>query len=539
MNSTAKVNAVPLSRIEIAPPASRIFVILLALYLLILYPILRANRYFNDDLKRALIGHTGWDSNGRPLTTLLMKLLQCYDSALVDISPLTQILAVALLAWIGVLIARRYAIRSPWMAALIAFPLGAQPFYLENLSYKFDSLSMSLALLLALLPILTFANTRRGWWLGVLSLFGSLNFYQPAINAALIFILLDVVIAQLDEAPVRLWLNRLGSRVLQIGLTMLLYQLIVGIHIHGWVGRETQKIHTLDQLPLLVKNATDFYRFIGNAFSQQWWAYYLPLLIVLVAFPLVASIRYALDQRGRHKGWSIALLLGGGVFIPVVALFCMAGPMLLLLTPEFEPRVMMGVGALLVAGLVTMRAALAKWHRSPRWTMAAGCMLAMGMCSLASAYGNALGEQKAYEDRIATGLADDLAELKASQHIQGFLLDGDIGFAPITAHIADAFPMIKVIISPYIASADQFHTTDFLMYYVDGVTNLSRKIDPESQHSHAAMLAHALATRPWRTTTGYSLTVVDNVAVVSLHSAPAQFRAAENLPGARRNHPSL
>lgn len=439
----------------------------MALYVLILYPILRADRYFNDDLKRALVGHTGWDSNGRPLTTLLMKLLQCYDSALVDISPLTQILSIVLLAWIGVLIARHYAIRSPWMAALVTFPLGANPFYLENLSYKFDSLSMSVALLLALLPVLTLGSHRRGWWLGVLSLFASLNFYQPAINVYLIFILLDVVIAQLDDVPVRLWLKKLSFRILQIGLTMLLYQLIVGIHIHGWVGRETQKIHTLGELPLLAKNAASFYGFIGNAFDRQWWAYFLPLLIVIALFPLFTSIRYALMRRAQHAHWRVIVLLVGGIFLPIVAILCVAGPMLLLLTPELEPRVMMGIGALLVTGLITMQAVLARWHRSACWTLAAGCMLAVGMCSLASAYGNALGEQKAYENHIAASLADDLANLKASRNVQGFLLDGDIGFAPITAHVADAFPMITVLISPYIAADDPFHTTDFLMYYVD------------------------------------------------------------------------
>src|SRR5262249_46718944 len=154
-------------------------------------------RYYNDDLKRALIGRTGWDSNGRPLTTLLMKLLQFYDHALIDISPFTQIGAVAILAWAGVLIARRYAIRSPLVAALVAFPLGAQPFFLENLSYKFDSLSMSLALFLALLPVVALREDRRGWWLGVAALFASLCLYQPAFTAFLIFVLVEVVVAQL------------------------------------------------------------------------------------------------------------------------------------------------------------------------------------------------------------------------------------------------------------------------------------------------------------------------------------------------------
>lgn len=517
-------------------PGGRVFGILLALYLLILYPILRANRYFNDDLKRALIGHTGWDSNGRPLTTLLMKLLQCYDSALVDISPLTQILAIGVLAWTGVLIARRYAIRSPWMAALVAFPLGAQPFYLENLSYKFDSLSMSLAILLALLPVLSLGAERRGWWLGVISLFASLNFYQPAINVTLIFVLLDVVLAQLHEVPPSQWLKQLVSRILQIGLTILFYQLLVGIHIHGWVGRESQKIHSLGQLPLLATNTADFYRFIGSAFNRQWWTYFLPLLIVLALFPLLIGIRYALTRRTQLAPWRVVALVIGSAVLLVAALLCIAGPMLLLLTPEFSARVLMGAGALLVAGLVCMQAALAHWHRSAHWALAAGCVLAAGMCSFASAYGNALAEQKAYEDRIAASLADDLAQLRASNGVREFLLDGTIGLSPITAHIADEFPLINSLIAPYIASKDAFHTTDFLMYYIDGVVNLGPLADPVSRALQSDVLTRAPSTTALRTTSAYSLRVIDKVALVTLNAAPAQSRAAANRPTPRRAH---
>lgn len=512
--------------LSVASPHSdgRLFGVLMALYFLILYPILRANRYYNDDLKRALVGHTGWDSNGRPLTTLLMKLLQCYDGALVDISPLTQILAIAVLAWLGVLIARRYAIRSLWMAALVTFPLGAQPFYLENLSYKFDSLSMSLAMLLALLPILTLGDNRRGWWLGVLALFSSLCFYQPAINVTLVFILLDIIVAQLQDAAPRQWLRQFCSRLLQVGLTMLLYQLVVGVHIHGWVGRESRKIHSFGELPLIAKNIADFYRFICASFDLQWQVYFLPLLVALAIFPWVVSFRYALQRRAQLRRWRFAALLAGGALLPVAALFCIAGPMLLLLKPELEPRVMMGVGALLVAALIVMQAALARWQRSTLWTLATGCMLALGMCSLASAYGNALVEQKAYEDHIAENLADDLADLESTHDVRGFLLDGSIGFAPVTSHVAVAFPMIRLLVSPYISSTDRFHTTDFLMYYVVGLTNIGRQIDPASRHAQEVTLTRALAIAPWRTTAGYTLRVVDDTAVVTLHPATTNGR---------------
>jgi len=321
---------------------------------------------------------------------------------------------------------------------------------------------------------------------------------------------------------------------MQAAVSTIVYQFVIGIHIHGWVGRESQKIHSLSELPLVAQNIAGFYRLIGNSFDRQWWTYFLPLLIVLALFPIAISVRYAWKQRIDHVRWIGIALLMTGLLLPIAALLSLAGPMLLLLTPELEPRVLMGVGALLVAGLIVMQAALAQWRRSPHWTVAAGCMLAVGMCSLASAYGNALGEQKNYEDRVAASLADDLADLKASKGIQGFLLDGDIGFSPITKHIAEEFPMLNLLISPYMDSADRFHTTDFLMYYIDGLVNLGRQTDPSSVQAHSDILVRARQTAAIRTASGYSLRVIGSVAVVTLNAATAPAYAAANRPTVRR-----
>ena len=499
-----------------------VFGILLALYFLILYPILRANRYFDDDLKRALVGHTGWDSNGRPLTTLLMKLLQCYDSALVDISPLTQIGAIAILAWGGVLIARRYAIRSPWMAALVAFPLGAQPFYMESLSYKFDAMSMSMAMLLALLPMIALRDNRRGWWLGVLALFASLCFYQPAINACLIFILLELVLAQLHDKHPRQLAMQFLSRVLQTGLAMLIYQLVVGIHIHGWVRQQSAKIRGLHDLPVVKANIVEFLTFIGDSFNAQWWRYFAPVLILLALFPVIIGIRYALKARLTQPVWVGVVLFATSLLLPLAALACVFGPMLVLLKPEIEPRVLMAVGALLAAALIVMQAALRQWHRSDRWTLAAAWMLALGMFTFANAYGNALGEQKNYEDRIASHLAEDLAELKVDHPIHGLLLDGSIGYSPVTAHVAGQFPLVRTLIIPYLQVDDVFHTHMFLMYYVPDVVDLRFEPSAADLQRQPVLLAMACRAPPARNTRFYNLSLVDDTAVVMLGAARQQ-----------------
>ena len=506
---------------------SRVFPILLALYVPILYPILRADRYYNDDLKRSLLGRQSWDATGRPLTNLLMRALQCYDYAMVDISPFAQLAAVAVLAGIGALIGRRYVTGSPWLAALVSFPIGAQPFFLENLSYKFDALSMSLAMLLALLPIIALKSDRRGWWLGILALFASLNLYQAAINAYLIFVLLDVVLAQLGgESPRRLFAQFL-QWILQAGIALLAYQLIVGIHVNGWVKEKSEKIHSLAQLQLVKVNIADFYEFIGGSFNEHWWMYFGPVLLILGLFPVVVGIRYATKARREQPVWISVALFATAFLMPFVALACVPGLMLLLVSPPIAPRELVGIGALLAASLIVMQASLQQWHRSDKWSLSAASMLAIGMCVIASAYGNALGAQKKYEERIAARLADDLAELNAGGSAHAILLDGSAGYSSITAHIAEQFPLIRTLVPTYLSAEDMFHTHIFLMYYLSDFADLRLDTDAEALALKPTLLARTCQMPAARRTRAYSLYMVDATAVVTFNSTQARLCQAQ------------
>ena len=504
---------------------SRIFLVLLGLYAFIIFPILRADQYYNDDLKRALIGHGSWDATGRPLTTLLMRMLQAYDPAMVDISPLTQMGAIAILAWTGVLIARRYVFASPWMASLAAFPLGAQPFFLENLSYKFDALSMGLAIFFAFLPIVMLRHSRRRWWLGVASIFISLNFYQAAINAYLVFIVLDVLLGQLEEKTPRQLARQFGSRVIQAGLAMLLYELIVGIHINGWVKAHSEKIHSLQQLPLLASNFVDFYMYIGTSFSEQWQLYASPFLLSMLLCAVAVGVRYAYDIHTAAV-WKRTILFAASLLIPLAALACALGPMLILSKPLFVPRVLIGFGALLAAGLILMQAALRRWRASDKWALTVAGILALGMCVIASAYGNALREQKNYENRIAAHLADDLADLKGAGTIDSFLLDGSAGYSPITAHVASQFPITYLLISPYLSAEDRFHSHTFLGYYVSGVTDMRSDESPANLSRITQILAQACSMPAPYTTGAYSVRVIAHIAVVTFRQVAPEHCTA-------------
>jgi hypothetical protein len=494
-----------------------VFSILLLLYWVLLYPILRADRYYNDDLKRSLMGRTGWDSNGRPLTTFVMKLLQCYDHALVDISPLTQIAAIGVLAYAGVLITRRHAIRSPVVAALIAFPLGAQPFFLENLSYKFDSLSMAMALLLALLPVIGGGRNRGGWWPGVLSLFASMALYQPAINAFLVFILLELLVSQLEDHPPRQLMRRAGSRVAQLAAAAITYQVLVGSHIHGWVAQNSELVKDPRRVGVVGHNVVQFVSYIAASLSAQWWRYCTPLLAMLAVAAIAIGVRYAARQ------WRSGNMRCGTVFfafsavLPALAIGCIAGPMLLLVRPLIMARVLVGVGPLLVAGLLSMRSWLVSTGRSERWSLAIALPLVTGMCVIGSAYGNAMAAQKQYEDGVASLFVQKMQELRVEHPIESFLVDGTAGLAPATQHVATQFPLVRRLVLPYIDGNDNFLTRNFLRTYAPMLVR-SNNVYPDSRIG-AVLLDQTCWNEPAYANDQFDMFLVGTTAVLAFRDA--------------------
>lgn len=494
------------------------FGILFGGYLLfVLYPILRANRPCNDDLIRMLTGAYSWNVNGRPLTTALMRVLEGNLPRLVDFAPLPQILAIALLALAGVAIARQYAIKSQWLAALLVLPLGAQPFFLENLSFRFDAVAMGASVLLAVLPISVCRADLRGFALGTLALLGCLCSYQPSLNVFLIFVLLDLVAAQArNESPgamARLATFYTGEAL----LAMLVYQWKVAPSIKDWIHEHSQMIHSPQQWDLVVSNAKTMGSFLLHALAPRWTPVLLGLLALSAVASIVLGLRYALASAAMRAQpvWIRACLTLLAVLLPCAALACVAGPMLLLVSPFVAPRVFPSVGALICASLIVLHIALRQWL--PGWAHAlcytVAAIWALAMLSFASIFGNALSAQQQYETQIASQLANDLAELKQKQTITRFLLDGSAGLSPLSAHAAETFPLLDSLVQPYLMSND-FATRNFLKLF--GIGLEEAREDPSGHAAADAWLARACDAPVLYVRNRYTLRVVGTTAVITL-----------------------
>jgi hypothetical protein len=220
--------------------------------------------------------------------------------------------------------------------------------------------------------------------------------------------------------------------------------------------------------------------------------------------------------------WLSSVLGIASLLLPAIATLLAFGPLLFLADPPIASRVLVGLGPLLVAGLLVMNAAFRRWGFSRRWTVAAGSMFGVGMCVVASAYGNAMDAQKTFEDHIGTRLADDIAKVGAKDPLQSLLLDGSAGYAPVTAHVIEQFPIVGFQTPTYIAAEDTFHTHIFLLHYLPAFVDLRLEKDSTSEAQKTSLFASVCAREPVEVRSGYRVYVVDGVAVVLFGTAYLQ-----------------
>ena len=158
------------------------FLIFFIIYLLSLFSIIRANFNYIDDLGRVMYGYSGWTDFSRYTSTILSYFLHA-DTYLTDISPLPQIIAVLLLSCASVIILYIFSNNKKiilWNIVAIV-PIGLCPYFLECLSYKYDSPYMALSILASVFPLL-FINKNK-WLFSVITIICSIimcTTYQAA-----------------------------------------------------------------------------------------------------------------------------------------------------------------------------------------------------------------------------------------------------------------------------------------------------------------------------------------------------------------------
>ena len=439
------------------------FLWLCLLYTFALLALLRADYSYVDDMGRALWGYRGWLDWSRYMTMGLSFLVHS-SIHLTDISPVPQLLAIGLMALSGLLVAYTLTGKKEisWPLLLAALPMGLSPWFLECFSYKFDAPYMAVSVLASVLPFLWWGKDEKKFYIvSFVSLLAMTTTYQASAG---IFVIETLFLAFLS------WMRGGNSKFIFLWMirAALIYAVALLIFKIFLVRPPIEKYASVDAAPLamlptvVVGNATAYLGIVWqdlNLVSQ-----------IFVAAMAAFFVLHAL--RGTKKN-RLLTLLASLVFLVITAVLSY-GPYLVLEIPFLSPRGLLGIGiwfSFVAISLLSMT----EGKGAAKWLV---LLVAWQLMTGASAYGNALADQKRYTDFRVQLLVQDLDRLHLTENndIQYHLL-GDIGKSPLVRNVEQEYPAVKRLIVPTFAF-DTTWTQFYFYFYHDLAMHTLNKEDP-------------------------------------------------------------
>ena len=402
------------------------FFILIIIYCLAFYPISRANFNYIDDLARVNTGERGWSNFSRFISEYLSIFIHS-SRYLTDISPLPQLIAIFLLVLSSLIILHLFKNRKKitFVNIISVIPIALSPYFLECLSYKFDSPYMALSILASVIPFLFYGKgITKKLTFSLVTFLGTIvmcTTYQAASGIIpLMALFLSYKFWNKKETMETIKLLVLSAISYLFGL--IIFKLFIMVPADTYVSSSFLPIKEL--IPKFFNNLKTYYSYIKSDFRKS--------CLILIGLLIICFIFVQVKQSKQKKilsiFFSIVLLVFSGLLV--------FGLYPALVKPLFTPRAMYGFGIFLA--LLGVNVTNSEKLYFPK-------LIVLGLCwclfTFSFTYGNALSEQKRYIDFRVQSVINELNDLtqNTSKTIQ---LNGTIGKAPAIEHMPQGYQTI-------------------------------------------------------------------------------------------------
>lgn len=410
--------------------------------LLYVLPLILSGVDYTDDIGRSVSGY-GWGIDGRFMSTAIMQMLS-FNQWISPIFPYTQILA-ALITCLAGIISVKAIFKKNENVYFLSLVLLTSPFYLENLSYKFDSLSMSLSIFLSVLPIL-YVGKRYFIPVSVISLTLSLAMYQTS-SMVYFSIILCYFIYRESDLSLREFIRISFSAFVSFLISYFVYLLILklgddNVARSGFLVFDGLFFNTIFSRAL---EYCDFYSYLLNS------GYSLALI------PFVIVVIYSYFSN---------IIMGSGSIIRRVFIYPLFILMLLMLTmlpniviaePWYTARTMIAFPFLIFgAAIICVK------HANKLVSIVTVSMLYIYGYSISAVYSTVLKDNDRYDSFISASITDSIISNSDSDD-NNVIIVGNAGFPQKTKNLYQVYPILYKL-------APIYSTQDWSW----GVRNLSR-----------------------------------------------------------------
>ena len=375
--------------------------------LLFVYPIIHANVYYHDDTSRLINGNYGWSISSRilgeffthifslsPLSFNCLKLCR----GVIDVAPLSQIVAVLFLAS-GAFVFNQYMKRMYGHSFIfIAILIIVNPFFLQNLSYKFDSWQMAFGIFLS---VLSFSRDpqKKDYFISIGLLFLSLSVYQPCANLFLGLVGLELLTCNIKDFKFSI-----GTFVKKSSIFVsahLIYAVTVVKIFEGtrnaYAIQHSQVVNIdSDGLRTVLENIELFIKKSLSMFFSEQILFYTSVILLICIYSIIVTI----IRSNQKSGFLSCLILSLSCFI-----LSLGGSLVFLKSPVIMLRVFcsFSVSFMILSFLISIN------HK--KVACFASAFFVFMSIVISFQYGSALHNQNAFEKRILALIHQDVLKI--------------------------------------------------------------------------------------------------------------------------------
>ncbi len=422
-------------------------------YLIGAASIILANVDYLDDSYRTLGGSFGFGWH-RYTSELAARVLQLHPTFQLNIFPYSILISILLLSISSCLLVHIITPRLAHskLALLASITVGLSPYYLESLSYKFDSPFMALSVLVSIFPFLFVRHMVLFIVVSIICVFMMITSYQASSGIHMMLTVLFIF---------KYLTNNISLK--QISLKIILpatfsYAFALAIFSQFYMQQDAYVGTTLPDSPdstyaMITSNIIDYFITIYDDFCPNVFIY------IIIALPIIFIANKVLDSPYKIRSFIIS------IFVFIVLALLSPGLFLIINHPPFEyPRGFIGFGVLIA--ILMLESINIKQTTILRKSISVLFILVLveSCMVFANYYGQALKNDMAYGKwRLDIALQDvfRFKPLAAGEKIKIAQSLSSVGLPPAVQQANIHYPIIKKLLP----MSRKFWNQDFIKKY--------------------------------------------------------------------------
>lgn len=404
----------------------RIWILFTIVLLIAFSSSLRANFNYIDDLGRVAYGYKGWEYFNRFFSQYFSGVLHANFNFLGDISPFPQILALWIISLSGTILLFLLKKKEDGVAYIdiaAVVPIALSPYFLECLSYKFDSPYMAISIFSSVLPFVFKSNKLSFALTSIIGILITCTSYQASLGVypMLVVAISYVMYTANKKNVIKDIINFISYSTIFYIISLLIFKFFILKPVNSYVTSNISILSFPDNFFTYLKLLKDdfptwFEGLVGIAFIS----------FVVSSFFVI---------KNKFTNFVLSIL----VVISFILLSFGLYPFLE--KPLFATRAMYGFGVACSLIFILTITNINKFYFKLPFICVAWCLFSFSLL-----YGNLLYQQKKYTDFRTNIILNELNVLTVKHKINSLTLVGSIGHAPVLKNALKEYPVLNRLI---------------------------------------------------------------------------------------------